>query len=139
MNGSTILSAFQQLRQWLADWGAAKREKREQEKQAIRVLLGALTKTQLYLGDLNSGKPADRAREQELANAWADAAGAFFGLNENVAPLLQIKSEAWARPEQWSEQRLDEAGVTIEAISALARKLLAGEDPSASPGTTRSS
>jgi hypothetical protein len=129
MDLSLILTALKELREWFGDWFAMKKARNEREKHAVQVLLGTITKTQQYLGDLDAGNTVDRTRETELAVAWTDAAMAFHGINEEVAPLLQLKSEAWARPEAWSDRELREAGITIEAISEMARQFLAGKAP----------
>lgn len=135
MDLTVVLPALAQLRQSLMDWIASRRARSAAEQAAIAVLLDALTKTQVYLGDLDmrsasgtQGDPeTDRVMERELARVWADAAAAFMGINQEVAPLLRLKSEAWARPMLWNDDRIREAGITIEDISNLAQRLLAGD------------
>jgi hypothetical protein len=137
---AVIVNVFGQLRQWLFDWLNLKRQRTEREdqasktqtegeRQAIQALLMAVTQTQVYLGTQAAGGKSDRDVEGRLAMAWATAAGAFASVNQYVAPLLQLKSEAWARPDLWSNERCIEAGITIEDIAELARQYLAGIGP----------
>jgi hypothetical protein len=91
----------------------------------VDALLTALTKTQIYLGARERGEAPNQRREAGLAMAWSKAAGAFRGVAPEVAPLLQLKSEVWARPEEWSRARVREAGITVDAMAELARGYLA--------------
>ena len=136
-----MIPLLTELRQWLQDRNSSKRaqadvnqqklkEQREEEKGAIKALLDALTKTHIYLNDLESGMDSNRDREIELAKAWSTAAVSFLGINQKVAPLLQMKSEVWAHPESWSDKRVRKSKITIQEMSELARKLLGGENRS---------
>ena len=134
MDFTVAIPAFVELRQLLRSWLESRRARSEAEREAISVLLDAVTQTQIYLGDLEMRsaqgeiKPeAERPMERELARAWAKASAAFMGIDKKMAPLLLLKSDAWARPKEWSDQRVREAGITIEDVSRLAQQLLAGD------------
>ena len=113
MDAVAVLPLFEQLRQGLATWIGIRKDKSEKESEAVRALLAALTKTQIYLGSEGHADKPDRQREEELAEAWSEAAAAFYGIAPDIAPLLQLKSESWARPEGAANGRLrdHEAGI----------------------------
>lgn len=120
----TILTAFGQLREWLETWLTQHRQQTEQERAAVASLLRALTATQTYIGDIEEGQARDRHRESGLAELWSEASGAFYGIDPELAPLLQIKSESWARPEVWSDEKVREHGATIERVTELTQEVL---------------
>jgi hypothetical protein len=134
MDPGIIIAALAQLRLWLSDWSSSDKQRHQNENEAIRILLSALTKTHIYLGDLDMQAQhsiavppeVDRERQTELALAWSDAAGAFSG-DPAVAPLLQLKSQAWANPGVWNDERVRRQGITIQEMSDLAQRLLADQ------------
>ena len=69
-------------------------------------------------GNDENGQPESRVKEYELANLWGEAAGAFYGVDNNIAPLLLLKSQAWAAPTQWPEERVRELERQLEDSEA---------------------
>jgi hypothetical protein len=98
MDAVAVLPLFEQLRQWLSTWISIQKDRSQRESEAVRALLAALTKTQVYPGSEEHKDKPDRKREEELARAWSEAAAAFYGVASDIAPLLQLKSESWAQP-----------------------------------------
>lgn len=94
------------------------------ERKALEALLAAKTRTLIYLGRLDRGESEDRTHEETLARLWSDAAHAFVGVNPPLARLLDVKSDSWARPRGWDDERVKEAGIAIEAIAEMANEIL---------------
>jgi hypothetical protein len=127
----SVIPALGQLLEWLKEWVKVRGDRTEAAGRAVKALLDAVTATHLYIGDqaqegIAQINPEKRAREERLAVLWADAAYAFYQVDPNVAPLMQLKSEAWARPDQWSDERCREAGISIEEISTRLTGFLQG-------------
>ena len=120
-----IITAFGELREWLTQLLAQRDSRSEKKRAAVESLLDAVRATQIYLHDLNTGAPEERSKEIELSTLWDRAARAFYGIDQDLAPLLQLKSETWAAPSKWSEAKVEQFGVTIARISEKARRLLA--------------
>lgn len=120
-----LLAGLGALGEWLDRWMSLRKARTEAGRAAVQALLQALARTRAYIEDTGVGSVSrNREMEYELANLWSQAAGAFHGVDPNIAPLLQLKSEAWAAPSQWSEERVQAAGITIDEISSKARQFL---------------
>src|SRR5262249_5700701 len=96
----------------------------ERELNAVRAFQTAVINTSNYVGKLESGGHGDRAHEEELAKLWSDAAMAFYGVNDKIAPLLHLKALSWSRPAQWIDEKVVEAGISLTEMNELLIQLL---------------
>lgn len=116
----SLFAAFSAIGEWLDRLIQTRAARTEAGRQAAEKLLHALAETQAHIEDLENGSPSLRARQRELAKLWGDAAAAFYGVDPNIAPLLRLKSESWAAPSKWPEERVRALGIEIEQVSAKA-------------------
>jgi hypothetical protein len=134
--GDALAKAFQELRAWVSQRRAQTEVLDEKELAAVRAFQKAVVGTSQYVGNLDAGAAAGRARELEIAGLWSDAAIAFYGVNDKVAPLLHLKALSWSRPAQWIEAEVVRAGITLQEMNDLLLNLLAGRDPKSSSGAS---
>ena len=127
MTQSETLHALAELNKEVRAWAPA--DPSIQEKQAVRALLKALNATSLYFSSQSQGAGVDSQTEAELSGLWLEASAAFYGIDAHIAPTLYLKSEAWARKEKWSDEKVRAAKIDIESVSELARDLLAAGGP----------
>ncbi|MBZ0170482.1 hypothetical protein MELA_01924 [Candidatus Methylomirabilis lanthanidiphila] len=128
--GSALAKAFQEFRRWVAQRLAQKTALEEKELNAVRAFQTAVIRTSNYIGSLEGGGQGDRRHEEDLANLWSDAAIAFYGVNDNIAPLLHLKALSWSRPAQWIDAKVIEAGITITEMNELLTQILEKGDAS---------
>jgi len=123
--GDAIAKAYHEFIDLVAKRRAQKKALEERELQAIRAFQTAVISTSNYVNRLESGKRSDRKREEELAKLWSDAAIAFYGVNDQVTPLLHLKALSWSRPARWIDEKVVQAGITLDAMDKLLMDLLA--------------
>jgi hypothetical protein len=129
--GSTITSAFQEFRGWVVQWQARKTVLGERELNAVRTFQAAVVATSNYVGRIEGGEQGTRVHEEQLAELWSNAAIAFYGVNDKIAPLLHLKALFWSRPAQWIDEKVVEAGITLNEMNELLTRLLKKGDVSA--------
>ena len=120
-----LLGVFGALGEWFDRLVSSRRERTQASPAAPQCLLRALSQTQSYVHDIQSGAAESRVKEQELSHLWGEAAAAFYGVDKDIAPLLQLKSESWAAPSKWSSADIRQPGITLDAVSEKARRFLA--------------
>lgn len=129
--GDAITKAFQELRGWVTQRRARTTALGERELNAVRAFQTAVIGTSNYVGKLEGGAQPDRRHEEELAGLWSDAAIAFYGVNEKIVPLLHLKALSWSRPAQWIDEKVVEAGITLDEMNELLMQLLKTGDSNA--------
>jgi hypothetical protein len=121
-----LLAAFGAIGEWLDRLISSRQKRTDASRAAAEKLVHALSETQAYIHDIESGRRESRPRERELGHLWADAAAAFYGVDSNIAPLLLLKSESWTAPTKWPPERVKELGIGIDEVAEKARKFLGG-------------
>jgi hypothetical protein len=122
--GRVIVEAFQALHSWVVHRQAQQTELGEKELTAVRAFQTAVIATSSYVGRLETGAKEDRSQEEKLANLWSDAAFAFYGVNDEIAPLLHLKALSWSRPARWIDEEVVKAGITLDKMNELLMQLL---------------
>lgn len=96
----------------------------EQWRGAIALLQRAILHTRAHRSH-PAGQSPDRAAEDKLCHAWADAANAFYLLDGILAERLQRIAERWTNPQTWSTasdpSERTELGVLSEHVARLLR------------------
>jgi hypothetical protein len=121
---SSIIALGDRLLEWLRILVQADAATRTRWKDAVQVLQVAVLNTQAYVVQLNRGERVDRQVERGLAEAWQNAAGAFYGLDGALAERLQLKGEYWIQPENWTEQQVLDANISLQHVAEYTRQLL---------------
>lgn len=102
----------------------------EQHRQAVEAITRAVKKTDQYLQDLESGSERKRNREQDLSVEWDIAGKALEDVAETpeeklfAHKLRQLKKDAWANPDKWSEEEIEESGIDISTIRKRLEKYI---------------
>ena len=99
-------------------------DKNSQALTAVRAFQTAVIATSSYVGRLETGAKEDRSQEEKLANLWSDAAFAFYGVNDEIAPLLHVKALSWSRPARWIDEEVVKSGITLDKMNELLTQLL---------------
>lgn len=122
--------AFQELRAWVDQRRKQRAELEDSEFQALRALQRAVLDTSHYVGNLEAGAAVNRGEEIRLSELWADAALNFYGVNDRISPLLHLKAYSWSRPARWIDEKVVEAGITLDEMNELLLQLLGRDDTS---------
>jgi hypothetical protein len=73
---------------------------------------------------LDRTSPRDRGVEAQLSTLWQQASIAFYGIDGQLAERLQLKAEYWTQPEQWSDQQVADANISLQRVAEYTRQLL---------------
>lgn len=126
--GTVITNAFQEFRFWSNQRREQREELKDRERQALRALQRAVLDTSSYIGNLEAGAPGHREEEIRLSELWSDAALKFYGVNDRISPLLHLKAVSWSRPARWIDEKVVEAGITLDEMNELVLQLLGRDD-----------
>lgn len=88
---------------------------KKEKDEIIESVLNAVIKTEIVFGKSNSRKII---QDDKVAQAWCDAGKAIIKYlpDEHLGIWLQNKGEAWANPNKWPSEVLDENKIQIEQI-----------------------
>ena len=100
--------------------------KDEQKTLALNAMNKALIATRKYIETKGTDGPADRAREFELAELWADAATKARYASGELAARLNDKSHYWSKPLKWSHEEVLLKRIDLESVQHEVKQLLTG-------------
>lgn len=100
---------------------AKKGKKKEKVYEAIEAINKAANRTTIYITKSISGTYKS---DQELSDLWMEAAKAVRELDNNLYFRLLGKAEYWSNPEDWPEERVKKAKISLLEIKREAKKLL---------------
>lgn len=98
-----------------------KGKKKEKVYDAIEAINKAANRTTIYITKSISGTYKS---DQELSDLWMEAAKAVRELDNNLYFRLLGKAEYWSNPEDWPEDRVQKARISLLEIKREAKKLL---------------
>lgn len=98
-----------------------KGKKKEKVYEAIEAINKAANRTTIYITKSISGTYKS---DQELFDLWMEAAKAVRELDNNLYFRLLGKAEYWSNPEDWPEDRVQKARISLLEIKREAKKLL---------------
>jgi hypothetical protein len=101
-----------------------KHEQRQLADNALRSISFALDETYLYYAELESGQPRNDERERQLSKYWSAAAIPMRHLDKELAEKCDLKSEYWINPDNWSDIKIEEVGISLGKVRGHYRKLL---------------
>ena len=130
----TIIGIANALHGWFGTLSGQQRERREDEKAALRSLYAALNETRIYIGKLSRpsvlriGESQNVKRNEEIeariSRLWTEASVSLRDLDHDLAERCMLKGDYWANPEVWSEQDIARARIGISRVFKDAQKLL---------------
>ena len=119
------LTAFLGPLQSLLAWFQKHRTvKSEQKDFALNAMNKALLATQKYLEKKGADGFADRAREFELAEFWAEAATKARHASVELAARLNDKSQYWSESLKWSREEVLLKRIDIASMQHEIKQLL---------------
>ena len=98
-----------------------KGKKKEKVYEAIEAINKAANRTTIYITKSISGTYKS---DQELSDLWMEAAKAVRELDTELYFRLLGKAEYWSNPEEWPEDRVKKAKISLLEIKREAKKLL---------------
>lgn len=100
--------------------------KDEQKTLALNAMNKALIATKKYIEIKGADGAADRTREFELAELWADAAIKARHASGDLAARLNDKSQYWSEPLKWSHEEVLLRKIDLESVQHEVKQLLTG-------------
>ena len=100
------------------------KERRELKYRALKAVLKALDETSLYFRDLESGNLHDLDREAMLVHYWSAAAIIIRHCDPHFAEICYSKSQYWVNPLNYTQEQIDESGISLVNVRSRYRKKL---------------
>lgn len=122
---STLLwNIFRHTRSWLANLARAGEQRKKQSIRALRDVIFASRETAVYIRHLEQGNSPSRKTERDLSLLWTKLGFALHDLGiGGLAKRCQIKGKHWANPDQYDEEFLKKADVSLERMESIARQI----------------
>lgn len=89
---------------------------RRRRQEALGQVMDAVIATKAYLYDLDQGKPAARAQEQEISRCWQNAAMAIREYDRELYQSAELKALGWADPREWRRAEARPWAIQLDAI-----------------------
>ena len=132
---AAAIGMFNGLRSWLRDRRQEDAALGREEKQAIRALYVAANETRLYFNRIErprfsrAGKnrePFGRniEAEEELSRLWLEASVEVREFSPNLAMRCFEKAGYWSDPEQWTDEEIKRANISLNGMLESAKKLI---------------
>jgi hypothetical protein len=113
------------VKQWVTNLRRAKRERKEESKEALRAVITAIRETTVYLRSLSEGHAKSFEKEERLALEWTELGFRLEDLGlDKLAKRCSIRGVHWANPDAFDDEFLDKAGARLEDIEKMARASL---------------
>src|SRR5713226_2738051 len=119
-----ILEAIPEIGRLLRDVLATGQKPTPAKQKAIRAVWSAVDNTRMTLRRIKNGEIEAEKPNPELVALWSEAALQVAELNGDLALRLRDKADYWSDPQRWDEEKVDQAGIRIDAIASDARALL---------------
>lgn len=115
------LDIIKELYKELKERAAKKTKKKDELYDAIEAVNKAANRTTIYITkSLNGTYKSD----QELSDLWMDAAKAVRELDDDLYLRLLAKAEYWSNPQDWSDEDVQSARITLEEIKKGSKELI---------------
>jgi hypothetical protein len=103
---------------------AKKANKTGEAAEALAIVIVASEKTQTYLQMRAEGSERNRNTEYELAEHWSRAAFLISRINKDLSVRLNAKSQFWRNPETWKTDLRAYKDISLESVTADAKRLM---------------
>ena len=121
MTIATILAGFKEILELIQSSSATRNEK---QLTADKAFCEAVTMTESVLRNRSPDEP--NQVEYGLTNAWHQASLAFRDAGDDkLMKLCNIKGYYWMNPDQWTDERLEDAGIKLKRMRRELNKRLA--------------
>jgi len=122
---SDWLGLLSHVKKWLANLLRAGPKRKADSKQALRNVVRAVRRTEVYVRHLRENGQKAIDTEEELSSLWTELSFSLEDLGLGVlAKRCRIKGQYWADPSRFDQEFLDKAGVKLSEIEKIARLTL---------------
>jgi len=95
--------------------------KKEKSFEAVEAVYKAANETVAFLKEFKDDKDKPN---KELRKIWENAAEKVRGLDKSLWERLLAKSEYWADPTAWTQEKIDRANIALESIKKDSKQIL---------------
>ncbi|HTA59652.1 MAG TPA: hypothetical protein VK805_15935 [Candidatus Baltobacteraceae bacterium] len=132
---SILLKAADSILGWLGLLRKEQLGRGERERRAIKALYIALNETNLYFRRLDRPHLARSKQERKefqrniraeeaLSRLWIEASVELRDINPDLADRCFLKGTFWADRDQWSDEDVQRANITLQKVVRDARAFL---------------
>lgn len=125
LGSELIWEIFKHTKSWLSNLGRASGLRKKQSVKALRGVIKASRETAVYVRQLQETGIQNHETEARLALSWTDLG---FELQDigitKLAKRCQIKGKHWANPNQYDDDFLQKADVSLERMEKMAHEIL---------------
>ena len=133
---SCLLSLGKFVLQWLQGLNRASGERKAECIKALDRVIAATRETQRYCTERDCGR-VDSHKEGQLAGMWTDLSFELDRVGvKKLAKRCDVKGRYWGArgsSEKFSEEWLNQADITLESVSRLARRIKVGVQANGAP------
>ena len=124
LGSELIWEILKHTKSWLSNLGRASKLRKEQSVKALRGVIKASRETAVYIRQLQETGIQKHEIETRLALSWTDLG---FELQDigitKLAKRCQIKGKQWANPNQYDEDFLQKADISLERMEKMANEI----------------
>lgn len=125
LGSELIWEILKHTKSWLSNLGRASGLRKKQSVKALRGVIKASRETAVYVRQLQETGIQNHETEARLALSWTDLG---FELQDigitKLAKRCQIKGKHWADPNQYDDDFLQKADVSLERMEKMAHEIL---------------
>ena len=122
---TTLISIFNQLREWIGLIDARQVRDNANLKTALKSIYVAALETKMYLAAIEDrGEPQNHDTEAKLSRLWLEAALDLREIDPDLADRCLLKGDYWANPNRWTDEQVEESRINVNTVYEEARKLL---------------
>lgn len=125
LGSDLIWEILKHTKSWLSNLSRADKVRKQQSVKALRGVIKASRETAVYIRQLKDTGKQNHEIEMRLAISWTDLG---FELQDigitKLAKRCQIKGSLWANPNQYDEDFLQKADVSLERMEKMANEIL---------------
>lgn len=124
ISASELFNVFGTVLDWLKTATNYRQTRDDRCDAALLAVYAAACETKSYVATLKTRRRQDQDRERQLSELWYKAAVKIRRINPDLARRCLLKSDYWADPTEWSEDKINEARISLRSIIDETRKLL---------------
>lgn len=125
----SIWELLKHLRQWLSNLNRASKERKAQSLEALRSVIVASRSTATYLREIRDTGKQSHSKEAKLSEQWTRLGFQLSDLGlTKLARRCEITGRYWSDPNQFDEEFLKKADISLERMEKLARQMVAEVD-----------
>lgn len=114
------------LRRWLSNLNRANKERKKQSIESLRSVIIATRNTAIYLREISDAGKHSHSKEAKLSEQWTRLGFQLSDLGlTKLARRCEITGRYWSDPNQFDEEFLKKADISLERMEKLARQMVA--------------